>query len=191
MARSQNSAQDTIRTAAQMIGITVLKPKQVEAIGAFISGKDVFVSLPTGYGKSAIYSVLPGTFDLLRGTCGIHHLHRIVPHLRHITNFQLFSLSFEGKAKSSIVVCVCPLSSIMMDQKAKFAAKGISAEFVGEAQLEEAANRAVVEGKVQLVYISPENLLLNPRFRGMLTSSVYKEHLCAFVVDEAHCVKSW
>ena len=78
-----------------------------------------------------------------------------------------------------------------MDQRARLSAKGIATEFVGEAQLDEAVNQAVVEGKVQLVFISPENLLHNPRFRTMLTSPVYKEHLCAFVVDEAHCVKSW
>ena len=50
-----------------MIGIETLKPKQVKAVEAFVDGRDVFVSLPTGYGKSVIYSVLPGTFDLIRG----------------------------------------------------------------------------------------------------------------------------
>ena len=35
-----------------------LKDKQLEAILGFMSGKDVFVSLPTGYGKSLIYAVL-------------------------------------------------------------------------------------------------------------------------------------
>ena len=79
----------------------------------------------------------------------------------------------------------------MMDQKATLSAKGITTEFVGEAHMNEAINQAVNGGKVQLVFISPENLLHNPRFRGMLTSSVYIENLCAFVVDEAHCVKSW
>lgn len=109
----------------------------------------------------------------------------------YITHSQFLFSAIEGKSDTSLVVCVCPLTSIMLDQKAKLSAKGIATEFVGEAQLDEAANQAVVGGKVQLVFISPENLLHNPRFRGMLTSRVYKEHLCAFVVDEAHCVKSW
>ena len=30
----------------------------MEAIRAFVGGSDVFVSLPTGYGKSAIYAML-------------------------------------------------------------------------------------------------------------------------------------
>jgi len=40
--------------ASQCMGIQGLKSKQLEAIKAFVSGKDMFVSLPTGYGKSYI-----------------------------------------------------------------------------------------------------------------------------------------
>ena len=39
---------------------------QVEALKSFISGKDTFVILPTGYGKSVIYGVLPLMFDYLK-----------------------------------------------------------------------------------------------------------------------------
>jgi len=44
-----------------------LKDKQLEAIKHFCSGKDVFVSLPTGYGKSLIYGVIPLVFDKMKG----------------------------------------------------------------------------------------------------------------------------
>ena len=36
--------------------------------------------------------------------------------------------------KGSIVICVSPLTSLMVDQKAKFVPRGMSAQFVGEAQ---------------------------------------------------------
>ncbi len=36
-------------------------------IKAFIDGRDIFVSLPTGSGKSLCYFALPYTFDILRG----------------------------------------------------------------------------------------------------------------------------
>ena len=45
----------------------VLKDKQVEAIQSFMNGCDVFVALPTGYGKSLIYAFLPSVFDLYKG----------------------------------------------------------------------------------------------------------------------------
>ena len=42
-----------------------LKPKQIEAVKSFESGKDTFVSLPTGYGKLIIFVVLPLLFDYM------------------------------------------------------------------------------------------------------------------------------
>ena len=45
----------------------VLKEKQIEAIDSFVKGKDVFVSLPTGYGKSIIYASLPLVFYIVKG----------------------------------------------------------------------------------------------------------------------------
>ena len=39
---------------------------QRRAIHHFVSGREVFVSLPTGYGKSFCYALLPAVFDHLR-----------------------------------------------------------------------------------------------------------------------------
>jgi len=44
-----------------------LKDKQLEAVYHFCCGNDVFVSLPTGYGKSIIYAILPSVFDKMTG----------------------------------------------------------------------------------------------------------------------------
>ena len=41
-----------LEEAVNELGLQQLKPKQLEAIEAFVIGdKDVFVALPTGYGK--------------------------------------------------------------------------------------------------------------------------------------------
>ena len=53
--------------AVKDAGFGSLKPKQEEALKTFISGKDTFVALPTGYGKSIIYAILPSVYDKLRG----------------------------------------------------------------------------------------------------------------------------
>ena len=50
--------------AVKEMGLSSLKSKQTEAIFAVVAGKD---TLPTGYGKSVIYGVLPSLFDKLRG----------------------------------------------------------------------------------------------------------------------------
>jgi len=42
-----------------------LREKQVEVIGSFVSGIDVFGILPTGYVKNLCYKCLPARFDHL------------------------------------------------------------------------------------------------------------------------------
>lgn len=79
----------------------------------------------------------------------------------------------------------------MREQAAKFSTLGIKAEFVGEEQTDPTARRRVINGDVQLVFISPENLLCNSQYRAMLRTSCYKSNLVAVAIDEAHCVKIW
>ena len=47
------------RTVAAEAGYNNLKQEQVQAVVEFVLGRDVFVSLPTSYGKSLIYGILP------------------------------------------------------------------------------------------------------------------------------------
>ena len=93
--------------------------------------------------------------------------------------------------KGSIVVVVTPLISLMIDQKEKFSQKSLTVQFVGNAQTDERVVLSVLNGEVQLVYISPESVLQNRRYRNMLSTEIYQQNLKAFIVDEAHCVKFW
>ena len=53
---------DSIKTVACSLGSDKLKQKQEESILNFAKGRDVFVSLPTGYGKFICYIILPWLF---------------------------------------------------------------------------------------------------------------------------------
>ena len=146
-----------IDSAVEAVGLEALKPLQREAIRLFTRGHDVFVSLPTGYGKSYCFVLLPLVFDRMLGRSG------------------------------SIVVCILsPLTSLMMEQRAKYTAKGLCSEFVGELQQDVESMVNIRKGLVQLLFISPESLL-----REMLQLPVYQERMVALVVDEAHCVVMW
>ena len=79
----------------------------------------------------------------------------------------------------------------MMDQTAKFSPRGLATDFVGAAQMDSEATKRVLSGRTQLVFISPESIITNPRFRNMLMSARYKEKLVALAVDEVHCVNKW
>jgi len=109
-----------------------------------------------------------------------------------VAAMNVFQIMFILIDKSgSIVVVVTPLTALMLDQKKKFTDLGVITEYVGSAQDDEAAVAAVLQGKIQLVYISPECIISNKKFRGMFQKDVYQKNLVALVVDEAHCVKLW
>ena len=150
-----------IDKAARNLGYSDAKPDQKKAVTAFVSGSDVFVSLPTGSGKSFCYWCLPDVFDRIKGRCG-----------------------------ESMVLVVSPLVALMMDQVASLANRGVRAIHVSS-ELDEKAIEEIHEGKYQILFFSPEQLLQNLAWREMLLSPIYNKNLVGFVVDEAHCVKKW
>ena len=55
---------------AAKLGLSSLKQEQKDAVMQFLSKKDIFVVLPTGFGKSICYGILPLVFDSLLNTEG-------------------------------------------------------------------------------------------------------------------------
>ena len=90
----------------------------------------------------------------------------------------------------SIVVRISLLTSLMLDERAQYSPKGLNVEFVGEAQTDLSCKRRILNGEVQLVFITPENVLDNKTYREMLLSQIYQSNLVALAIDEVHCVKS-
>uniref|UniRef100_A0A1X7UKV6 Helicase ATP-binding domain-containing protein n=1 Tax=Amphimedon queenslandica TaxID=400682 RepID=A0A1X7UKV6_AMPQE len=88
------------------------------------------------------------------------------------------------------VVCICPLTSLMLDQRSNFTSKGICIEYVGEIQHDQEVIKNIVSGNVPLILVSPENITCNPLYRGMLHNKVFKDNMAVLPIDEAHCVKT-
>jgi ATP-dependent DNA helicase recQ len=97
--------------------------------------------------------------------------------------YQLPALLSEGTA-----VVVSPLISLMKDQVETLCANGIVAGALNSNndETENASlRRACMEGKLKLLYISPEKLLAEANYllRDM--------HISLFAIDEAHCISQW
>ena len=82
-------------------------------------------------------------------------------------------------------MCITPLIAIKQEQKAKLCALGINTEYVGEAQTDPSAQARVINGEVQLVLISPENIFCNCQYQNMMLSALQKERLGTWL---ANCI---
>ncbi|XP_014669492.1 PREDICTED: ATP-dependent DNA helicase Q-like SIM [Priapulus caudatus] len=137
------------------------KTYQKTAIESVVNGKDTFVVLPTGYGKSYIYSFLPEVFN-----------------------------GVLGQTDSSLLV-ISPLQSLMVDQVRALTDFGIKATFVGEMQNDSNVDTEIEKGHFSIVFASPEAVLTSTRWRRVLTRGRFQQTLKAVAVDEAHCITQW
>ena len=65
MADSEVRINKAISYATKALGYSELRPNQELAVKNLLRGHNVFVSLPTGSGKSLCYCLLPTAFDFL------------------------------------------------------------------------------------------------------------------------------
>jgi len=146
------------------LGYSHPKLCQEEAVTTFLLGRDVFLSLPTGYGKSFCYSCLPLVFDTIN-----------------------------MKNSFSVIIVVSPLNALMKDQVNALSAKGVKAVHINENfdNFDEDVKTRVAAGFYCIIFISPELLLTDKSWIQLFSNKDFKEHLIGLVVDEAHCIKKW
>ena len=90
-----------IDRSMSILGYSVCKPEQKDSARIILYEEDVFVSVPTGYGNSATFQMLPTCGEMLLSTIEGHDVHPAV----------LISL----------------LNSLITDQLKRFNAAGLSA----------------------------------------------------------------
>lgn len=121
------------------------------------------MSTPTGFRKSFTFEVAPYAFDFLS------------------------SEPNNSVEVRSVCLVVVPLIALMNDQIVSLASRGLSVASVGSDSSPEQL-RKIEEGKVKLVFETPEALLNSQRgiFCGPL-----KKNLKAVFIDESHCIAKW
>ena len=99
-----NNMEDAIRKVCEIFGIQKLRSHQEDAINHVVEKKrDVFVNLPTGFGKSLIYQALPVVFS-----------------------------SLPCSSEKNVVIVISPLTSLMKDQVSRLTSLGIGAVSLAE-----------------------------------------------------------
>ena len=169
MVLNVSSIKQAITRSIQELGYEEPTPDQEEVVLKFVGGRDVFVSLPTGSGKSVCFACTPLVFDKLR-------------RLKQVTANQ------ETVNGSSVTIVLSPLNALMEDQVSKFSSRGLQAAFVSG---EEEKQSRILSGSVQLVYFSPEALISIPFWRELFKAPYYRNNIICLAIDEAHLVEKW
>lgn len=136
---------------------------QLEAINATLDGKDVFVLMPTGGGKSLCYQVpavcrsgrTDGTTFVISPLIAL-----MIDQVHHLKEVGVDAVLFNSDQASESV--------------------------------RETRNRLMSSSsKPRLVYVTPEKLHHSTDMRNILRKLYQQRSLARFVIDEAHCISTW
>ncbi|KAK1835556.1 hypothetical protein QBC39DRAFT_327224 [Podospora conica] len=158
-------SQDVRRALKDRFRLTEFRRHQLEAVNATLSGKDVFVLMPTGGGKSLCYQ-LPAVVDSGK----THGITIVISPLRSLMHDQVTSLKSKG------IEC--------------YEYSGGTNPHIRRSILE-AFDLAEPGQAYNLLYITPEMLSSSDVFLTGLKKLHAKQRLARIVVDEAHCVSQW
>lgn len=137
------------------------RPNQEEAINATLSGKDVFVLMPTGGGKSLCYQ-LPAIVN----SGSTHGTTVVISPLISLMQDQIEHL-LSKNIKASM-----------------FSSKGTADERRQTFNL-------FIHGLLDIIYISPEMISASQQCKRAIRKLYEDKKLARVVVDEAHCVSNW
>ncbi|WIA21883.1 hypothetical protein OEZ85_004257 [Tetradesmus obliquus] len=146
----------------KVFGHRGFRPQQKAIVMQAVAGRDLFVLMPTGGGKSLCYQ-LPAV--ICRGVTVV-----VCP---------LLSL-MQDQVRG---LCLSPRGGV----PASFLSSQQSAEESAAVKRELRKARP----SVKLLYVTPEQLVKSDSLRGLLQDLRGRGLLARFVIDEAHCVSMW
>ncbi|KAJ7225307.1 P-loop containing nucleoside triphosphate hydrolase protein, partial [Mycena pura] len=105
------------------------------------------------------------------------------------------SLIFEGTAALAgprkLVIVVCPLKALEVDQVQQACAKGLDALAINEDTDKTTSTWEHIRTSANLVYMSPEMSRSASFTQKLWKDAKFHKRVAAFIVDEAHCIDEW
>ena len=155
-----------------------LKPLQVKCLHEARLGRDVMAVLPTGYGKSLVFQLLPFVLPTKRSrniVIVVAPLTSIImDQLEMLPNRNISPKVFQTDEFSE------EIKSLFIDQK----------QTVPSTPHTPLDTNEFLTGDYDLLFAHPE-ALLSEDGRELLRSSTMQENVVGIVVDEVHCVVQW
>ena len=149
----------------EKLGIPDITLKEEQRL-AIYGGRDVFVWLPTGYGKSLCYQTIPFLMD--------------------------HKLGLVSASKSSTVLVVSPLVSLIIDQVQNLRKRGVKSSILTSTSAVSKEFLATDESLTSdsLLFCAPEAISMS-KWRDALENQDFSGRIVSVVVDEAHCISKW
>ncbi|KAI8866127.1 ATP-dependent DNA helicase, partial [Ramicandelaber brevisporus] len=156
-------SREVLKVLRRVFKLESFRTNQLEAINETLAGRDCFVLMPTGGGKSLCYQ-LPAVVQTGQ-TKGITI---VISPLLSLVQDQVQALNSKG------VAALC-INGTMTAGQRKFALSQISK----------------TDSIVRLLYLTPEMIQRSPQVQTALSTLDERGQLARFVIDEAHCVSQW
>ncbi|XP_072166070.1 ATP-dependent helicase wrn-1-like [Diadema setosum] len=161
---SDSDIEKSIQYAAEKLGfVDGFREQQQKSLHSFIRGHDLFISLPTGFGKSVVFQAAPLCVDFLR------------------------KLHDGPDSPKAVALVVMPLKSLISDQMSRAMDLGLIAGDLSSG-LNDPLREGMASGVYSILFASPESLLEDDS-QEIIT--LLKDQICGIFVDESHCVTKW
>jgi superfamily II DNA helicase RecQ len=163
-----------------------LKVKQYQILESVILKRDTIGILPTGYGKSIIFHLLPFAADYLsQNNTTNGNIALIVTPLNAIIDDQISFLQKHGIE----AVALNAISVAHVERESDNEEDGTKTSVDRDCQenglaLDPSTKRDIKEGKFKIIYAHPEAFISCKEGRKLLMSNVIQQNVFACVIDE-------
>jgi superfamily II DNA helicase RecQ len=177
-----------------------LRVKQYQILESILRKRDTIGILPTGYGKSVIFHLIPFAADYLCKTNVGHtkdgNIVLIIAPLNAIIDDQISNLKKHG-IEATVLKTVSMNSMTNENDNEKYANETASDSdceehtLLTDLTLDTSTEKDIKEGKSKIIYAHPEAFISCKKGRRLLMSSVLQRNVFACVIDEGHLVQEW